>query len=50
MGRSWFRLREETEWTARECETRRIGIIPVEEAKPINANDAFYSEDLRLAA
>jgi hypothetical protein len=22
-----------TKWTARECETRRIGVIPVEEAK-----------------
>jgi len=43
MGQSWFRLCEEVKWTTRQA-------IDVNEAKTINANDAFFSEDLRLAA
>jgi hypothetical protein len=38
-----------TKWTARECETRRIGVTQSKKRFKLNANDAFFGE-VRLAA
>ena len=37
-------------WTARECETRRVGVTRPKKQNKVNANDNYYFEDMRLAA